>query len=167
MIIDPVCSVVFEAEAEERNIMHRPPRDPATPILTGARLVWCGLQGAIAFVVVAVVFVTAMEWGLPEREVRSVVFACLVTTNVALIFVNRSFGGTSMEVLTRPNRLLWFALVTVAGVVSLLLAWTPARELFRFGPMHGHDVGICLVAGALLFLTLQILKGFWKVRLQA
>ena len=29
MVIDPVCSLVFEAETEEKGIMDRPPRPPA------------------------------------------------------------------------------------------------------------------------------------------
>lgn len=34
MIIDPVCSLVFEAEPEEQGLMRRPPRDPAQPLLS-------------------------------------------------------------------------------------------------------------------------------------
>jgi Ca2+-transporting ATPase len=28
LVIDPVCSLAFEAEPEERDVMRRPPRDP-------------------------------------------------------------------------------------------------------------------------------------------
>ena len=34
MIIDPVCSLVFEAEAEEDDVMRRPPRDPEQPLFS-------------------------------------------------------------------------------------------------------------------------------------
>ena len=165
MIIDPVCSVVFEAEAEESDIMRRPPRDPESAILPPSLIAWCTLQGAISLLLVTLVFVSAFATGLPEREIRSVVFASLVTTTVALIFANRSFGGTSLEVLGRPNRLLWWAIGAAAGLLALVLQWPPLRDLFRLGPMHLHDLGICLLASGILFLTLQVLKGFWKVRL--
>jgi Ca2+-transporting ATPase len=165
MIIDPVCSVVFEAEAEESDIMRRPPRDPESAILPPSLIAWCTLQGTISLLLVTLVFVSAFATGLPEREIRSVVFASLVTTTVALIFANRSFGGTSLEVLGRPNRLLWWAIGAAAGLLALVLQWPPLRDLFRLGPMHLHDLGICLLASGILFLTLQVLKGFWKVRL--
>src|SRR5271165_7039643 len=40
MIIDPACSMVFEAEGEEANVMRRPPRDPKSPLLLPRRIVW-------------------------------------------------------------------------------------------------------------------------------
>ncbi|MCA1807100.1 MAG: cation-translocating P-type ATPase [Actinobacteria bacterium] len=167
MIIDPVCSVVFEAEEEEPDIMTRPPRAPSSPLFPPALLVWCGLQGMIALAVVSVVFVLAARAGLPETEIRSVVFACLVATNVALMFSNRTFGGSSRDVLLRPNRLLWWAVATAAAMLLVVLYWPPLRDLFRLGPMHGHDFATCIAAGVVLFGILQVLKGFWKLRLAA
>jgi len=165
MIIDPVCSVVFEAEEEEADIMRRPPRDPESAILPPSLLAWCALQGTISMTLVTSVFVWAWATDLPEMEIRSVVFASLVTTTVALIFANRAFGGSSLEVLRRPNRLLWWAVVAAGALLALVMWWPPARDLFRLGPMHLHDLGICLAAGAVLFAILQMLKGFWRVRL--
>src|SRR4029077_9086313 len=34
MVIDPVCSIVFEAEGEEADTMRRPPRHPSAPLFT-------------------------------------------------------------------------------------------------------------------------------------
>jgi Ca2+-transporting ATPase len=165
MIIDPVCSVVFEAETEERDVMHRPPRDPASPILPRRLLAWCAFQGVTALLSVSAVFLWALSDGIPESEVRSVVFASLVTTNVALIFVNRSFGGSAVEVVGRPNRVLWWVLATVALLVFVVIGWSPARELFRFGPMHLQHVGACLLVGAVLFAVLQAAKRLPGLRL--
>lgn len=38
LIIDPACSVAFEAEAEEANVMRRPPRDPQLPLFDSSHL---------------------------------------------------------------------------------------------------------------------------------
>ena len=162
MIIDPVCSVVFEAEPEEPNVMRRPPREPNAPILPPKLLAWCALQGVVALALVTVVFSLAVASGLPEREIRSLVFASLVTTNIALIFSNRSFDGSSIEVLGRPNRLVWVAVAAAGTLLGVVLLWEPARTLFRLGPVHLHDAGICALAGAIAFLLLQVLKGMWK-----
>jgi len=167
MIIDPVCSVVFEAEAEEPNIMDRPPRDPDSALLPTSLLAWCTLQGFLALALVAGVFVLAVAAELPESEVRSVVFTALVATNLALIFVNRSFTGSSLEVLGRPNSLVWWAVSAALTMLAVVLLWPPARDLFRLGPIHGHDFGACAVAAGILFLSLQVLKGLWRVRLES
>jgi len=167
MIIDPVCSIVFEAEAEEADIMSRPPRDPESAILPPSLLAWCALQGSVSLALVGLVFAFAIANGLEERAIRSVVFTALVTTTVALIFVNRSFGGSSREVLTRPNPLLWWAVLATVGILAVVVTWPPARDLFRLGPLALREMGTCLLAAATLFAALQVLKGFWKVRLAA
>src|SRR5204863_2276936 len=59
MIIDPVCSLVFEAEAEEDNVMRRPPRAPDEPLFSWALISWSALQGALACVLVAAIYVMA------------------------------------------------------------------------------------------------------------
>ena len=56
LIIDPACSVVLEAEAEESDVMQRPPRHPDSALLSGPLIGWSLLQGAVAFAWVAAVF---------------------------------------------------------------------------------------------------------------
>jgi Ca2+-transporting ATPase len=69
---------VFEAETEEDNVMCRPPRSPDQPLFSGALVTWSVLQGALAFALVAVIFVLAYRAGMPEREVRALAFFSLV-----------------------------------------------------------------------------------------
>src|ERR1019366_9548711 len=45
MVIDPVCSLVFEAETEEDDVMRRPPRAPDEPLFSGALIGWGVFQG--------------------------------------------------------------------------------------------------------------------------
>jgi Ca2+-transporting ATPase len=166
MIIDPVCSVVFEAEPEEPGIMDRPPRSPEAALLPGSLLVWHVVQGTISLSLVTGVFVLAYTAGLPEREVRSVVFTALVMTTIALIFANRSFTGSTIDMLRRSNPLLWWAVGSAAAMLAVVLRWPPARDLFRLGPIHAHDLAACAVAAGILHLSLQVLKGRWKGSLQ-
>ena len=53
MVIDPVCSLVFEAEIEEDGLMRRPPRDPAEPLFSLPMILWGLFQGAFALALVA------------------------------------------------------------------------------------------------------------------
>ena len=74
MVIDPVCSIVFEAEIEEDDVMRRRPRAPDEPLFSTPMIVWSVLQGALAFVLVAVIFVMALRRGMPDTEVRALAF---------------------------------------------------------------------------------------------
>src|SRR5206468_2270997 len=68
MVIDPVCSIVFEAEGEEAGKMRRPPRHPSEPLFTAAFVAWSLLQGTLVLALVASLFVMALHQGLPEPD---------------------------------------------------------------------------------------------------
>jgi Ca2+-transporting ATPase len=165
MIIDPVCSVVFEAEPEESDIMGRPPRDPQSAILPLQLLAWCAAQGTVAFAAVGAAFLLAWHEGQGEAEVRSVVFASLVATNIALMFTNRSFRASWREAFSRPNRLVWWTVGVALGLLTIVLAWAPARDLFRLGVLDGRELAACAAAGVTTFVLIQLGKHLWRPQL--
>ena len=164
MVIDPVCSLVFEAETEEADVMRRPPRPPEQPLFSPVLIGWSLLQGALAFALVALVFLLALHRGMPEDEVRALTFFSLVLTIVSLIFVNRSFSASLSAAFRRRNGALAVVLLIVAGVLALSLLWPFASSLFRFGPLHLDDLAITVAAGALVLVILELLKRFWMAR---
>ena len=167
MVIDPVCSLVFEAETEEDDVMRRPPRTPDQPLFSGPLIGWGLLQGAFAFVLVAAIFVVAFRRGMPEEEVRALTFFSLVTTIVSLIFVNRSFSASLVTALRRPNPALALVVLAVTAMLSVTLLWPFARGLFGFGPLHVDDLALTLGAGVLVLVVLEFLKPLWRARLQS
>lgn len=165
MVIDPVCSLVFEAETEEDDVMCRPPRSPVEPLFSRHLIGWSLLQGTFAFVLVAAIFVVALDRGMPEAEVRALTFFSLVLTIVSLIFVNRSFSSSLIKALRRPNPALAWVLVAVTTMLGLTLLWPFASSLFRFGPLHLDDLAVTLGAGVMVLLFLEILKPLWRKKL--
>ncbi len=167
MVIDPVCSLVFEAETEEDDVMRRPPRSPDEPLFAGALIGWSLLQGAFAFVLVAAIFIVASRRGMPEAEVRALTFFSLVLTIVGLIFVNRSFSASLVTALRRPNPALAWVLIAVTTMLGLTLLWPFASGLFRFGPLHADDLSLTFGAGVLVLAALELLKPRWRAQLQS
>ena len=158
MIIDPVCSLVFEAEGEESDVMRRPPRDPASPLLSGPVVLWAVLQGLGAAGVLASVYFAGQSQALPVDEMRSLMFFTLCIVIVTLIFVNRSFSAAPLAAFLRPNpALLWVPLL-VGGALALVFLLPVAAALFSFGPLHGHDLGLAFGAAGAMFLTLELVK---------
>lgn len=167
MVIDPVCSLVFEAESEEDDVMRRPPRAPAEPLFPRALIRWSLLQGALAFALVGGIFVVAFSRGMPEPEVRALAFFSLVIAIVALIFVNRSFSASLVAAFRRPNPALIVVLAVVVVTLSLTLLWPFAMDLFRFGPLHIDDLALTLSAGAVVLGLLELFKPLWRRQLRA
>jgi Ca2+-transporting ATPase len=155
MVIDPVCSLVFEAEEEEQDVMRRPPRPPMQPLFTPVLVMWSLLQGGLAFAAVAALFLGGYWKGLPEGDVRALAFVSLVAVIVSLIFVNRSYSSSIMEALRRPNKTLGLVLLSVTIMLTLVTGWTPARQLFGFGDLHLHDVALTIAAGVAVLICLE------------
>ena len=162
MVIDPACSIVFEAESEERDLMRRPPRQAESRLLSGAMAGWSLLQGALALAALVGVFLAGVARGMPEDELRALMFTSLVLINVSLILVNRSFSSSLIVALRRPNGFLWVLLAMVGTVLAVALAWPPAMALFRFGPLHVDDLAVSGLAGIALLLIMELIKPLWR-----
>ena len=166
MVIDPVCSLVFEAETEEDDVMRRPPRTPDAPLFSWQMILWGVLQGFVAFAMVATVFVVASR-DMPEGQVRAIAFFSLVLAIVSLILVNRSFSASMITAMRRPNPTLLLVLLGVVAMLALTLLWPVARELFRFGPLRWSDLLLTLGAGAGVLVVLEGVKRLMGRRLDA
>jgi P-type Ca2+ transporter type 2C len=167
MVMDPVCSLAFEAETEEDDVMRRPPHAADKPLFSMDLIGWSVLQGAVAFVLVAAIFIATSWRGMPEAEVRSLTFFSLVMTIVGLILVNRSFNTSLRTAFRRPNASLRWILAAVAAMLALTLVWPFASRLFRFGPLHLNDLALALGAGLLVVVILEFLKPHWRERLRS
>jgi Ca2+-transporting ATPase len=166
MVIDPVCSLVFEAETEEDDVMRRPPRDPEAPLFSRALIAWGLVQGMLAFACLAVIYLVALRRGMAENEIRALMFFALVITIVGLIFVNRSFSASLLTAITRPNRSLLIIVVAVAAMLGGSLLWPFATGLFRFGPLHLDDLSVTVGAGLAVLVCLELLKPLWRRQLK-
>ncbi len=161
MVIDPACSVVFEAEEAEDNVMKRPPRAPTGSLLLRSRVLWAVMQGGVVLAILATVLIGAAGRGVAEPDLRALVFTSLVLTNMGLILVNRSFSSSLARAFLRPNRSLWILLGGVTAVLATSLYWLPARELFHFGRPHWDDLAVFTTAGAVSLVVLELLKSWW------
>lgn len=168
LIIDPACSVVFEAEPPEANVMHRPPRNPKEPLFSQQTLGLALLQGVGILLVLLVVFATALYRGQGELDARALTFATLIIANLSLILTNRSWTRTIWEMLRSPTRgsspanlqntALWWVLGGALVFLAFVLYLPFLRNLFRFSTLHPIDLAICLTAGVFSIFWFEQLK---------
>ncbi len=158
LIIDPVCSVVFEAEPEEKDVMKRPPRKIDEPVFDRRTILFSILQGFVVLLVVLAVYRIAPMLGESEAQARALAFTTLVIANLGLVFTNRSWSRTIVEMLRTPNRALFG--VSAAALLFLGLAlYVPfLASIFRFGQLHPIDLVICLIASVVSILWFEALK---------
>ncbi len=158
MVIDPVCSIVFEAEPAEPDAMRRSPRDPAAPLLTTRFVIWSLLQGVLVLALVAGLFIAALYQGLPDADARALAFAALVATNVGLVLVDRAGNASLFGAFRQRNSALWWILGTTSAILAAIFSIVPARDLFSFGPLHADDVAVALLAGLSALCLLDWMK---------
>lgn len=124
LIIDPACSIVFEAEAEEANVMLRPPRSIKERLFDRKTVVASLWQGIGVLILSLFVFMVTRFLGYRENNVRAMTFAVLVISNLFLIFINCSRQSR--------NRALWLISVVAVVFLAVVLFVPYLRTLFYF-----------------------------------
>ncbi len=149
-VIDPACSVAFEAEPEEPDVMRRPPRGRGQRLLWGTPLALAVLEGCIALSFVLGVYWVSVQAASDEGRTRLLAFTAVILANLALIFFSRSGGRRVWRHIVAGNRALW--LITIGTVTAYLaIIATPAlRETFRLSMPAAADAALLAVALALL-----------------
>jgi P-type Ca2+ transporter type 2C len=147
LIIDPSCSIVFEAEEEEAGIMRRRPRS-STGSLFQRRFVGLSvLQGAGMLAITLAIFAVAYSRGQGERDARALTFTALVLMNLMLIATDRSGTLSVWESMRRPNPAMWWVTGSALVLLALVLYVPWLRTLFQFSTLHPFDIALCLGAG--------------------
>lgn len=149
LIIDPACSVVFEAEQGEPDIMTRPPRNLKERMFNARNLGISVVQGAVVLVAIVIMYSLSLFSGRPEGETRAIAYCTLVVANLGLILTNRSWSNTISHTLRVPNKALGWVVVGIAVFLGAALYVPEIRTLFKFGTLSSIDVVMCVVAGLL------------------
>ncbi len=158
LIIDPACSIFFEAEPEDAGIMQRPPRAPGEALFGGKLLAGSLLQGLAAFIVAAAVYAWAWSAALEQDAVRALVFTAMVAGNIALVFSNRSADASWRRTWSRDNPVLaWIVPGGLAGL-ALVLGVPALRELFHFSGNAPQLLGAGMLAAGAVLLSGAAIK---------
>ncbi|MEO8040842.1 MAG: cation-translocating P-type ATPase, partial [Betaproteobacteria bacterium] len=136
LVIDPACSLVFEAEPLESDAMRAPPRRPDERLFDRAVMARGLWQGTGLLVLLLAVYAGA-RWIVPadaDRDdmARALTFVVLVLADLALIHTNRSWDRVAWRGSGASNRQFgWIALGTLAMLVAVLAVPAIGR-LFSF-----------------------------------
>jgi Ca2+-transporting ATPase len=160
LIIDPACSLVFEAEAEEPGIMRRPPRPPEASLFEPGQLLRGVAQGSIVIIVLLGLYAVTLRDNAGDPHARALVFASLVVASLALILANRSWSRRVRDAFRSSNRALWWVLAGALIFLALALRVPILLEAFRFSPLHAGDLLILLLVAVLGFFVFRQINFF-------
>ena len=157
LVIDPACSMVFENEPSEADVMQRPPRNANAPLFGGMTLGLALLQGLGVLLVVMGAYLWASAH-LSENAARAFTFATLVMGNLALIFSNRTHTGSLWASLRVPNRTLWVVTGLTLGLMAMALYVPAVATLFYFQALALPDLLTAMALGLASVLWFELIK---------
>jgi Ca2+-transporting ATPase len=160
MIINPACSIAFEAEPAESNIMRRPPRPPKEALFGKHIFIISLLQGSLLLLMSLIVMGYALNHGASAEAARAMTFTTLVTGNLGLILVNRSWRHAIIHTLSIRNPALWWVIIGAFVFLLLALILPILREIFHFAPITSQEFAMCLLAGLASVMWFELYKIF-------
>ncbi|HET8733215.1 MAG TPA: cation-translocating P-type ATPase, partial [Anaeromyxobacteraceae bacterium] len=159
LVIDPACSMAFEAEPAEPGVMRRPPRPLGAPLFASRTVVLSLLQGLSVLVASVIAFRLGMAHTGAEATGRAMAFTTLLAGNVGLILVNRSWERTVLAAAASRNVASWAVVGGAVAALALVLEVPFLRRLFQFGEVGRHDLWIAAAAGLLSVSWFEAWKG--------
>jgi Ca2+-transporting ATPase len=162
LIIDPTCSIAFEREREELNIMKRPPRPMQEKLLNARVTALSLLYGLLGMFIVLFVYRWALAWW-PEAAARQAVFVALLAVNLALLLVARSDRQTLWRLLKNPNPSLLLVAVFIIVVLAVITNWPAAQHVMAFADINGAGAPIFLGTMILMIAGSEVAKAFFKL----
>jgi Ca2+-transporting ATPase len=160
LIIDPICSVAFESEQDEKGIMQRPPRIPDAQFFGIKNILLSLLNGLLLLAMVVTLYFLSIREGHTEGEVRAIAFSALIVGNIFLILASMSASRSFVSVFIEKNIAAIVILLT-ALILLLLVIYIPVlQQIFKFdNPGFRHFIPS--LAGAVsLLIILELIKYF-------
>ncbi|MBK9250995.1 MAG: HAD-IC family P-type ATPase, partial [Proteobacteria bacterium] len=116
LVVDPVCSLVFESEPAENSSMRRAPRDPGESLFGRRQLLIALVQGAVLMLAIVGLYALALHVGRGVDESRALAFTALIAG--ALILALANAADPDSQLLSRSRGAFW----VIGGIAMLVLA---------------------------------------------
>ena len=162
LIMGPTCSIVYENEPLEKDLMFQKPRPFSSTFFNWNELFTSIIQGLAITAGVLSVYQIAVQNGTNEAVTRTMVFTALISANIALTFVNRSFIYSIFTTFKYKNNLVPIIIgITIAITLSLLFV-PPFTKFFEFERLGINQFFISIGIGLISALWYEIVK--WRKR---
>ena len=160
LIIDPACSIIFEAEKEEINIMNRPPKRIDEPFFGAKKILFSCMQGVGILILTLTVYLVGLHFGYEDKEVRAMAFITLIVSNIAVILTNRSWTDNIFKIIVTPNKAVLWIVGGAIFFLALIINIPFFLDLFQFQKLTLINIIICSLMGLTTIVWFEIYKLF-------
>lgn len=149
LLIDPLCSLVFESEPSEEDAMRKPPRPAREPLFGPRQILVAAIQGGVLLAVVLGLYGWLIAGGLPDTDARAAAFVALVIGHLSLALADASSG--THRLLVGRHKVFWIIGAAAITVLTLTLAVPPLARILDFTipswPLLALAIGLGIAAG--------------------
>lgn len=164
LLMGPTCSIIYENDPMESNVMQLPPRPLQVTFFNWKELSVSIIQGLAITAGALLMYQYAVKTGKDENSTRTMIFLVLIAANIFLTLVNRSFYFSIFTTARYANRLIpLIILITIALVAALL--WIPAlNRFFRFSALDYRDLGLSILVGMGSVIWFELVKWIKRIK---
>jgi Ca2+-transporting ATPase len=166
LIIDPACTIAFEAEPAAGDAMRRPPRRPDEPLFSAGKIAESFLQGVIVLLTTLIALVFERRIGVSDAALRGATFTTLVIGLWSLILVNRAWSRTLAETLRTRNIPFWWVTAAALACLAVVLYAPALASVFHFAEPSPFELLVSVAAGALGTVALAATGRLLRMRAQ-
>ena len=158
LIIDPVSSIAFESEGEEKGIMDRHPRNPLEPFFGTKIILRSVAHGILLLVMVLIVFYITKQEGHSDEASRTISFTALVLGNLFMAMSKLSSTKSFASELISRNWQAKIIFILALILYSCILFIPSLSSLFNLKFPGFKEIGIAFIAAFVLLSILEIIK---------
>ncbi len=158
LIMGPTCSIIYENEPAEANILLHPPRKKSMHIFNLSEISVSIMQGLVITMGCLLMYQWGVKHQMSEASTRTLVFITLILSNIFLTLENRSFRFSIVHTLFYPNRLLLIIIGITAILSVIILLVAPIRQFFKLDSISLSNLALCLLTALLSVIWLEVPK---------
>ena len=158
LIMGPTCSIVYENEPIEKNTMLQKPRPFTTTFFNWKELSTSIVQGLVITIGTLFCYQYAIYQGFDEQVTRTMIFLVLVTANIFLTLVNRSFYYSIFTTMLYKNNLVPIIIFITILITALLLYIKPLTTFFEFEHLNLVQLSIAIGVGFVSVIWYEFVK---------
>ncbi len=166
LIMGPTCSIIYENEPIEKNMMLQKPREFSSTFFNWQELATSIIQGLVIAAGTLVVYQYAAGQGYNEGITRTMIFLALISANVFLTLVNRSFYYSIVETSRYKNNLVPIIIIITIVLTALFVSVRPLAAFFRFEQPTPAQAALAVLTGFISVIWYEVVKYFKRRRIR-
>ena len=164
LIMGPTCSIIYENEPVQRNLLLQKPRPFTSSFFSFKELSVSILQGLAITLGMLFIYQHGVTGSYSESLTRAMVFIGLLSANVSLTLINRSFHDSIFKTLTYKNNLVPLIISITIILSALIFLITQAADFFQLETPDISQLAFSVGIGVASTIWFEGVKFFQRER---